>query len=56
MGLITGVIRLAWFITVGWMLGSAYFLLMFLMSPFGTMASGRIIKNTRNIMFLTSGD
>ncbi|WP_435075966.1 hypothetical protein [Halococcus sp. AFM35] len=55
MGLITGLVRLVWFVTVGWMLGSAYFLLMFLMSPFFTLASGSIIKNTRNIMFLTSG-
>ena len=54
MGLITGVIRLAWFLTAGWVLGSAYFVLMFLMSPFFTLASGRIINNTRKIMFLTT--
>ena len=54
MGLITGVIRLAWFLTVGWMLGSGYFLLMFIMSPFFTLASGKIIDNTRKIMFLTT--
>ncbi|MGQ5515379.1 hypothetical protein [Halococcus saccharolyticus] len=52
MGLITGVIRLAWFLTVGWLLGSAYFLLMLLLSPFGTLSSGRVLNNTQSIMFL----
>ena len=53
MGLITGVIRIAWFLTIGWMLGAGYFLLMLLLSPFGTLASGKILDNTRKIMFLT---
>lgn len=56
MGLVSAVVRLAWFLTVGWILGVAYFLLMFLMSPFGTMASGKILDNTQKIMFLKTDD
>lgn len=54
MGIITGLIRLVWFLSVGWILGSAYFIVMFVMSPFFTMSSGRVLKNSRNIMFLTT--
>lgn len=54
MGLITATIRLVWFFLFGWYLGAFYFLLMFLMSPFGTMASGKILDNSRKIMFLTT--
>lgn len=56
MGLVSAVIRIVWFVTVGWLLGSAYFLLMLLMSPFGTMASGKILQNTQAIMFLKTTD
>ena len=56
MGLISGVIRLVWFVTVGWMLGAGYFLLMLLLSPFGTLSGGRVLKNTQAIMFLKSAN
>lgn len=60
MGLVSGLIglciRITWFICVGSWLGSLYLLVMFLMSPFGTLSSTKIIKNTGKIMFLPAGD
>jgi hypothetical protein len=55
MGVISALIRLVWLVTIGWWLGGIYFGLMLLMSPFGTLASGKILDNTRKIMFLTAG-
>lgn len=54
MGLISAAIRLVWFVCAGLWIGSAYFVLMLLLSPFGTMASGKVLDNTRKIMFLTT--
>jgi UPF0716 family protein affecting phage T7 exclusion len=56
MGIITGLIgiaiRITWFVCVGMWLGSAYLLLMFCMSPFHTLASKKVLTNTRKIMIL----
>ena len=47
-------IRLVWFICAGLWLGTAYFLLMLVLSPFWTLSSGHVTRNTAAIMWLKS--
>lgn len=44
-------LRLAWLVCVGAWLGTAYFVAMSLMSPFGTLKSSKVTRNTKKIMF-----